>query len=162
MAGNILWNMAVLPLSNFMAAAQQQQPMVNSAASTLRSLPIVGSLFSDAAADPLEIAHMDGRVQGRDLLSSHFGPYGWPKQSFDYVIVGGGTTGLAMANRLAEDGTNSVAVVEAGGFYEVDAGNATEVPMYLFNYFFDNGYMKNPLFDWYMYTEPQTVSVCQP
>ncbi|KAL2867496.1 GMC family oxidoreductase [Aspergillus lucknowensis] len=102
-----------------------------------------------------EAAAMDGRIQARDLLSSHFGWYGWPGQSFDYVIVGGGTAGLAMAHRLSESGENSVAVVEAGGFYEIEAGNATEVPMFLFNYFFDNGVVKNPLFDWYQYTEAQ-------
>ncbi|RJE16590.1 hypothetical protein PHISCL_11073, partial [Aspergillus sclerotialis] len=33
-----------------------------------------------------------------------------------------------MARRLSQDGSNSVAVIEAGGFYEVEAGNATEVP----------------------------------
>ncbi len=49
-------------------------------------------------------------------------------------------------------------MIEAGGFYEIEAGNATEVPMYLFNYFFDNGKVKNPLFDWYQYTVPQPVS----
>ncbi|KIA75620.1 hypothetical protein HK57_00552 [Aspergillus ustus] len=105
--------------------------------------------------DSHEAAAMDGRIQARDLLSSHFGWYGWPGQTYDYVIVGGGTAGLAMAHRLSEDGSNSVAVIEAGGFYEIEAGNATEVPMFLFNYFFDNGHVKNPLFDWYQYTEAQ-------
>ncbi|KAL4817014.1 hypothetical protein BDW67DRAFT_190504 [Aspergillus spinulosporus] len=133
----------------------------------LAALPVVGmfagqttlssslweTLFG-AAAEQHEAA-MDGRIQGRDLLSSHFGWYGWPGQAFDYVIVGGGTAGLAMAHRLSEDGSNSVAVIEAGGFYEIEAGNATEVPMFLFNYFFDNGHVKNPLFDWYQYTEAQ-------
>lgn len=37
---------------------------------------------------------------------------------FDYVVVGGGTARLAVAYRLAEDGTNSVAVIEVGGFYD--------------------------------------------
>ncbi|KAL4898960.1 hypothetical protein BDW74DRAFT_189644 [Aspergillus multicolor] len=111
------------------------------------------TLFGRSAEQ--DAAAMDGRIQGRDLLSSHFGWYGWPGQSYDYVIVGGGTAGLAMAHRLSEDGTNSVAVIEAGGFYEIEAGNATEVPMFLFNYFFDNGHVKNPLFDWYQYTEAQ-------
>ncbi|KAL3430662.1 hypothetical protein BDV09DRAFT_199421 [Aspergillus tetrazonus] len=133
----------------------------------LAALPVVGmfagqtTLFSSpwetlfgTAAEQHEAA-MDGRIQGRDLLSSHFGWYGWPGQTFDYVIVGGGTAGLAMAHRLSEDGSNSVAVIEAGGFYEIEAGNATEVPMFLFNYFFDNGHVKNPLFDWYQYTEAQ-------
>ncbi|CEH16425.1 Glucose dehydrogenase/choline dehydrogenase/mandelonitrile lyase (GMC oxidoreductase family) [Ceraceosorus bombacis] len=35
--------------------------------------------------------------------------------AFDFVIVGGGTAGLVLANRLSEDGSKQVAVVEAGG-----------------------------------------------
>ncbi len=42
--------------------------------------------------------------------------------SYDYVIVGGGTAGLALANRLSEH--SSVAVIEAGGFYEDIEPNA--------------------------------------
>ncbi|KKK22281.1 hypothetical protein AOCH_000141 [Aspergillus ochraceoroseus] len=130
----------------------------------LTGVPLLGifasqsSTFSSpwrAIFDSEDKGAMDGRIQARDLLSSHFGMYGWPGQSFDYVIVGGGTAGLALAHRLSEDGSNSVAVVEAGGFHEIEAGNATDVPMYLFNYFFDNGHVKNPLFDWYQYTEAQ-------
>ncbi|KAH6669876.1 alcohol oxidase [Halenospora varia] len=34
--------------------------------------------------------------------------------SYDYIIVGGGTSGLTVADRLTEDGTNSVLVVEYG------------------------------------------------
>ncbi|RMJ28747.1 GMC oxidoreductase [Aspergillus sp. HF37] len=132
----------------------------------LTGIPLLGILARQASKscsspwEPLfgssDHGAMDGRIQARDLLSSQFGMYGWPGQAFDYVVVGGGTAGLAMARRLSQDGSNSVAVIEAGGFYEVEAGNATEVPMYLFNYFFDNGHVKNPLFDWYQYTEAQT------
>ena len=39
--------------------------------------------------------------------------------SYDYVIVGGGTAGLTMAARLSEDPAISVAVIEAGTFYQV-------------------------------------------
>jgi choline dehydrogenase-like flavoprotein len=35
-------------------------------------------------------------------------------ESFDYVIVGGGTAGLVIANRLSEQSAVSVAVVEVG------------------------------------------------
>lgn len=36
-------------------------------------------------------------------------------QEFDYVIIGGGTSGLALAARLAEDPNVTVAVLETGG-----------------------------------------------
>ncbi|KAI9793363.1 MAG: hypothetical protein M1816_000255 [Peltula sp. TS41687] len=39
--------------------------------------------------------------------------YGQPKQ-YDYVIIGGGTAGLAVANRLSELPHITVAVIEAG------------------------------------------------
>ncbi|KAF2165044.1 GMC oxidoreductase [Zasmidium cellare ATCC 36951] len=57
--------------------------------------------------------------------------FGLPQNaSYDYVVVGGGTAGLTIAYRLAEDGKNSVAVIEAGGFYEQDNGNTSVVPAY--------------------------------
>ncbi|KAL3473208.1 hypothetical protein BJX99DRAFT_261519 [Aspergillus californicus] len=48
--------------------------------------------------------------------------------TYDYVIVGGGTAGLAIAARLAEDSSVSVAIVEAGGYYEVDGGPQNIIP----------------------------------
>lgn len=50
--------------------------------------------------------------------------------SFDYVIVGGGTAGLTLANRLSENPFVTVAVVEAGTHIEQVAGNISEVPAY--------------------------------
>jgi choline dehydrogenase len=39
---------------------------------------------------------------------------GGEKETFDYIVVGGGTAGLTIAARLAEDPSISVAVIEAG------------------------------------------------
>ncbi|KAI0442805.1 hypothetical protein F4803DRAFT_562101 [Xylaria telfairii] len=50
--------------------------------------------------------------------------------SFDYVIVGGGTAGLTLANRLSENAFVTVAVIEAGTYVEQFAGNISQVPAY--------------------------------
>ncbi|KAH7382517.1 hypothetical protein DE146DRAFT_704077, partial [Phaeosphaeria sp. MPI-PUGE-AT-0046c] len=49
--------------------------------------------------------------------------------TFDYVVIGGGTAALVVATRLAE-ANRSVAVIEAGGYYEQDVGNISTVPAY--------------------------------
>ncbi|RYP44791.1 hypothetical protein DL768_008782 [Monosporascus sp. mg162] len=53
------------------------------------------------------------------------------RRSFDYVIVGGGTAGLTVANRLTEDPAVTVAVIEAGTFIENIVGNISQVPAYV-------------------------------
>lgn len=71
------------------------------------------------------------------------------------VIVGGGTAGLAIANRLSASGTHTVAIIEAGSFYERDNGNVSEVPRYAWNGA-GNGFEDvNPLVDWMFETEPE-------
>jgi choline dehydrogenase len=90
------------------------------------------------------------------LLNSSFGVPG--NQSFDYVIVGGGTAGLVLAHRLSENSVFSVAVIEAGGFYEIDNGNLSQIP-----FFAPLGTNKdtkdyNPLVDWGFATVPQEVT----
>jgi len=59
-------------------------------------------------------------------LATSFGAPG-KNASYDYVVVGGGTGGLAIAARLAEDKNVSVAVIEAGGFYQIDNGEGRSV-----------------------------------
>ena len=44
-------------------------------------------------------------------LAAHLSP---TSNEFDYVIVGGGTAGCVLANRLTEDPNVSVAVIEGG------------------------------------------------
>ena len=50
--------------------------------------------------------------------------------TYDYVIIGGGTAGLTLASRLSENEQLRIAVIEAGGFYEIDNGNLSTVPGY--------------------------------
>jgi choline dehydrogenase-like flavoprotein len=57
-----------------------------------------------------------------DSLGDSFGVPG-KNASYDYVVIGGGTGGLTIAARLAEDRNASVAVIEAGGVYQIDNGN---------------------------------------
>ncbi|KAI9843172.1 MAG: hypothetical protein M1838_002735, partial [Thelocarpon superellum] len=74
---------------------------------------------------------------------------------FDYVIVGGGTAGLVLANRLASDPNNTVAVIEAGGFYEADDGNLSTTPAYDVFFAGTDPNDTNPLVDWGFDTTPQ-------
>ncbi|MEJ0023505.1 MAG: choline dehydrogenase [Alphaproteobacteria bacterium] len=67
-------------------------------------------------------------------------------QSFDYIIVGAGSAGCVLANRLTEDGRNSVLLIEAGG---QDNGVFQAMPL---------GFMAgmaDPETDWGYRTEPE-------
>ncbi|MCB1408555.1 MAG: choline dehydrogenase, partial [Rhodobacteraceae bacterium] len=64
----------------------------------------------------------------------------------DYVIVGSGSAGSAMAYRLSEDGKHSVIVVEHGG---TDAGPFIQMPAAL------SYPMNMKLYDWGMKSEPE-------
>ena len=62
-----------------------------------------------------------------------------------------------MATRLASDPAISVAVVEAGGFYEIDNGNKSVVPGYANYYTGSDPANYQPLIDWGFTTVAQTV-----
>lgn len=68
------------------------------------------------------------------------------EETFDYVIVGGGTAGCVLAARLTESGRNSVLLLEAGG---EGKGFWVSIPA---------GFGKllvDPVFNWRFQTEPE-------
>ncbi|KAJ5274031.1 glucose-methanol-choline oxidoreductase [Penicillium angulare] len=95
-------------------------------------------------------------IKAVGLLGSHFGIPGL-NATYDFVIIGGGTAGLAVARRLAENSSVTVAVIEAGDFPQFSNGNYSEVPAYASEFTGNNPTEKNPYLDWYMYTTPQTT-----
>lgn len=69
-----------------------------------------------------------------------------PTEEFDYVIVGAGTAGCVLADRLTEDGQNSVLLLEYGGSDRsifVQMPSALSIPMGMKKY------------NWFYYTEPE-------
>ena len=120
---------------------------------------IVGVLAAFAAS--VRAAPTHSPIHARNLLGSSFGVPG-NNASFEYIIVGGGTAGLTLATRLAEQQSGLVAVVEAGSFYEIGNGNISQIPAGDGTY---AGKAKDdwqPLVDWGYVTNPQAVSLGPP
>lgn len=72
-------------------------------------------------------------------------------------IIGGGTSGLTVANRLAAKPGVSVAVIEGGSFYEIDNGNISQIPALDSEYSSSSPATIQPLVDWGIVTVPQKV-----
>lgn len=68
-------------------------------------------------------------------------------ENFDYIIVGGGTAGLTVANRLSEDASVKVLVIEAGQDHSQDP--LVQVPGLVV------GQYGNPEYDWNFSSTPQ-------
>ena len=73
-----------------------------------------------------------------------------PKDSpeFDFIVVGAGSAGCALANRLSQDGRDRVLLIEAGG---KDDSINIKVPLMVVNL------LKDPKFTWPFVTEPQAA-----
>ncbi|KAJ6092589.1 alcohol oxidase [Penicillium sp. IBT 16267x] len=81
--------------------------------------------------------------------------FGYPSNAtYDYVVVGAGNAGAVLSYRLAEAGY-SVALVEAGSFYEYTNGNLTQIPGDDVFWCGKSPFDTNSLVDWDFVTAPQ-------
>lgn len=85
-------------------------------------LSVLCALLASAYAEDVPPQFDDGQLTGNG--------FGIPgiNTTYDYVIVGGGTAGALAAARLTEHTNATVALVEAGGFYELSNGNVSQLP----------------------------------
>jgi len=67
---------------------------------------------------------------------------------FDFIVIGAGSAGCALANRLSEDDFARVLLIEAGG---KDDSINIKIPLMVVNL------LKDPKFTWPFVTEPQTA-----
>ena len=107
------------------------------------------AILNDPDIDDIPVIE---RIQAQGLLGSHFGRTD-VAASYDYIVVGGGTAGLVVARRLASQYT--VAVIEAGSFYEFTNSNLSEIPADASYYLGKSPSLQNPLVDWGQMTTPQ-------
>ncbi|KAL9938497.1 hypothetical protein V8E36_002216 [Tilletia maclaganii] len=86
---------------------------------TLPFATTVALALSAAAANPVpwnqHIGSPRAELAARAAVNGGFNiSFGATSSTYDYIVVGGGTAGLAVATRLSEDPAVSVAVIEAG------------------------------------------------
>ncbi|KAE9399651.1 alcohol oxidase [Gymnopus androsaceus JB14] len=75
--------------------------------------------------------------------------------SFDYIVIGGGTAGLTVAARLSENSSVTVAVIEAGTFYQIDVPVLASTPLGDVAFVGSRPLDSDPLDDWDFVTTPQ-------
>ena len=66
--------------------------------------------------------------------------------SYDYLIVGAGSAGCVLANRLSENSNHKVAIFEAGGSSDIWKVKMPLALLYT---------MHDPKYNWKYYSEPE-------
>lgn len=104
---------------------------------------------------PLGETSIISQLQGAGHLTGS--SFGIPSRNatYDYVIVGGGTAGSVIAHRLTQHTNASVAIIEAGSFYELSNGNWSQIPYWSEQWVGAAEDDWQPLIDWGLFTEPQ-------
>ena len=146
----------LISLSIALPSIYLQEKQFPSPSSLSIALPFLENMLKRILKAALA-ASLASHVQAA-LLGSSFGVPG-NDVTYDYVIVGGGQAGLAVAARLVEQNAGTVGIIEAGSFYEISNGNLSQVPN---SDGASNGKSLNdyqPLIDWGYATTPQRVSV---
>jgi choline dehydrogenase len=115
------------------------------------------SCFLVAALGSLAIASPASHDK-RQPINIPIGMIGIPgiDTTFDYIVVGGGTGGLTIAKRLAEDPLATVAVIEAGTLYQVAEPLIAETPGS--DAFFVGTKETDPTVDWGFFSAPDPSS----
>ncbi|KAK1998230.1 GMC oxidoreductase [Colletotrichum falcatum] len=116
----------------------------------LMTFTAAGGLVSAAPTEDQTRQHAEHKRQ----LGNSAGVIG-KDATFDYVIVGGGTAGLVMANRLSSRSGVTVAVVEAGTFYQVTNPILGNTPAGDAIFAGSSSLDTNPLVDWNFVTQGQ-------
>ncbi|KAK6860484.1 alcohol oxidase [Apiospora arundinis] len=109
-----------------------------------RSSLIAAVLIIACRSLPVNSAPVDGENEKRQLGAT-----------YDYVIVGGGTAGLALAERLSENPNLTVAVIEAGTYYQVTNPVLSTTPAGDSFFVGADPSDTNSLVDWNFVTVPQ-------
>lgn len=92
------------------AAALQQVSVVEAQFNSL-----FGNAYVDSVMEQVQGYNEENQVYGDIAEAERSGVI---PQAFDYIIAGGGTAGLLLADRLSSWPNITVAVIEAGGIYE--------------------------------------------
>jgi len=94
------------------------------------AVPLIAAILALRGEAPEHTTLLKDVLESSDrVLSSAKGEGEGPTEYYDYIIVGAGSAGAVLANRLTADGTTTVLLLEAGG----DPNPVSDIPMAMSN-----------------------------